>query len=309
VLVPANRTPTALNLSNIYVAENSPSGTTVGTFTTTDPTAGQTHTYSLVAGPFSDDNAKFSIVGNTLKTAVVFDFEKGYRYHIRVRTTNSLGLWVEKVFEIYVTDLNEAPTIAVAPGGTCGTNGGTMNLTVRDHDNFGSYFTVTAGSSNTTLVPTHYITFGGSGENLTVTINGRSTSSGSATITITVTDSLGLTTTRTIKFIKGTTSGQTLTGGTGSNLIVGMGGVDTLTGGGSNDLLCGGSSTDTINGGGGLDTINGGGGNDRLSGGDGNDTLTGGLGRDFFSGGAGTDRATDFRLTEGDTKDSTLEQY
>jgi Ca2+-binding RTX toxin-like protein len=181
-----------------------------------------------------------------------------------------------------------------------------MNLTVGDLESSASLLTLRATSSNTTLVPTGAITFGGSGANRTVDIIGSSLYSGSATITITVSDGQ-LTATRTIQFIKGTSSSQTLTGGTGSNLIVGMGGLDTLNGGTSNDLLCGGSSADTINGGGGNDILYGRSGNDRLSGGDGNDTLVGGLGRDFFSGGAGTDKAIDFSSTEGDTKDSTVE--
>ncbi|MGD0516587.1 MAG: lamin tail domain-containing protein, partial [Thermoguttaceae bacterium] len=52
-----NSPPTDIALSAAVVAENQPSGTAVGTFTTTDPDAGDTFTYTLVAGDGSSDNA------------------------------------------------------------------------------------------------------------------------------------------------------------------------------------------------------------------------------------------------------------
>src|SRR2546423_15030271 len=63
----ANSAPTDISLSNSSIDENQPSGTTVGTFTTTDPDSGDTHTYSLEnsgcgGGPFPD-NSSFSIGG------------------------------------------------------------------------------------------------------------------------------------------------------------------------------------------------------------------------------------------------------
>jgi hypothetical protein len=43
-----NETPTLLSLSNSSVAENSTGGTVIGQLSTTDPDAGDTHTYSLI---------------------------------------------------------------------------------------------------------------------------------------------------------------------------------------------------------------------------------------------------------------------
>lgn len=104
-----NHAPTDLSLSAQSIAENQPAGTTVGTFTTTDPDSGDTHTYTLVGGAGSTDNASFTITGNQLKTAAIFNFEVKSSYSIRVRTTDSGGLFFEKVFTITVTDVNEAP--------------------------------------------------------------------------------------------------------------------------------------------------------------------------------------------------------
>ena len=58
-----NSAPTDIALTPSSVAENQPSGTTVGTLTTTDPDAGNTFTYTLVSGTGSTDNASFTIVG------------------------------------------------------------------------------------------------------------------------------------------------------------------------------------------------------------------------------------------------------
>jgi large repetitive protein len=108
--VAANQAPTDIALSPASVDENEPSGTAVGTFSTTDPDAGDTFTYALVAGTGSADNGSFTIDGDTLKTDEVFDFETKSSYSIRVQSTDSGSLSFEKVFTITVNDVNEAPT-------------------------------------------------------------------------------------------------------------------------------------------------------------------------------------------------------
>lgn len=113
-----NDAPTALALSNSSVAENEPAGTVVGTLTTTDPDAGDTHTYTLVAGDGDTDNASFTIEGSELKTDAVFDFETQSTYSIRVRSTDQGGLSAEQAFAITVSNVNEAPMAAITPNGT-----------------------------------------------------------------------------------------------------------------------------------------------------------------------------------------------
>ena len=106
-----NEAPTALSLSASSVLENKPVGTEVGTLTGSDPDASQTLTYTLVGTATTNpDNAKFAIVGNKLKTAVVFNFETKPSYTIRVQVKDQGGLFFEKVFTINVTNVNEAPT-------------------------------------------------------------------------------------------------------------------------------------------------------------------------------------------------------
>ena len=112
-----NEAPTDLALSVSSLAENQPSGTTVGEFSSTDPDAGNTFSYSLVPGEGDLDNASFTIdASGNLKTAVFVQLtRRRAAYAIRVRTTDEGGLWLEKQFVIGVTDVNEAP-VAVAGG-------------------------------------------------------------------------------------------------------------------------------------------------------------------------------------------------
>jgi len=114
-VTPVNHAPTDLNLSNSSVAENAAVGTVVGTFSTVDPDAGNTYTYTLVSGAGSDDNSLFAVAGQTLQTAAVFNFEVCAVYHIRVRTTDQGGLTYESPFTVTVTNVNEAPIFTSVP--------------------------------------------------------------------------------------------------------------------------------------------------------------------------------------------------
>jgi VCBS repeat-containing protein len=215
---------------------------------------------------------------------------------------------------ITVTAVNDAPTVAVATGGSCGGNdrSGTINLTVGDVD--GGTLTLSATSSNTALVPNGNVVFAGSGATRMLTATTVAGRTGTAILTVTVSDGAATASVK-VTVQAGGNGGETLTGGAGTDLIFGQGGNDTLNGQGGDDLLCGGAGNDTLSGGDGNDTLAGGDGNDILSGGAGddgmsggagNDLLTGGPGADRFSGGAGNDVATDFSAAQGDTTDRTI---
>ena len=97
-----NEAPTALALSNTSVANNAPVNTVVGTLTSTDPDAGDTHAYSLVSGNGDTDNTAFTIVGDELRMAVVTDQTTKPSYSIRVHSTDADGLFTEDIFTITV---------------------------------------------------------------------------------------------------------------------------------------------------------------------------------------------------------------
>ncbi|MDQ3704975.1 MAG: cadherin repeat domain-containing protein [Chloroflexota bacterium] len=150
----ANQAPTNITLSNSSVAENEPAGTTVGTFTTTDPDAGDTHTYGLVPGAGDADNASFQVSGSTLKTAAPLDYDAKPSYSIRVQTNDGKGGIYEKQFTITATNVNEAPTdialsnASVAENQAAGTTVGNLSTTDPDAGNTHTYALV-AGAGDT----------------------------------------------------------------------------------------------------------------------------------------------------------------
>ncbi len=112
----SNHQPTDVSLANASIAENEPTGSVVGAFSTSDPDVGDTHTYALVSGDGGVDNASFTIDGNQLKIAAAFNFETKNSYAIRVRSTDQGGLFFEEAFTITVTDVNEAPVLGSIGG-------------------------------------------------------------------------------------------------------------------------------------------------------------------------------------------------
>ncbi|NMC54009.1 MAG: hypothetical protein GYA48_10285, partial [Chloroflexi bacterium] len=107
-----NEAPTNLALSNASLNENQPVGATVGSFSTSDPDDGDTHTYSLEnpGGACSGaDNSAFTITGASLKTTLSFNYEVKNSYTICVQSTDSGSLSFDRQFTISVSDVNEAP--------------------------------------------------------------------------------------------------------------------------------------------------------------------------------------------------------
>jgi ELWxxDGT repeat protein len=102
---------TTIQLSNTSLPENSPAGTSVGTFSTPVPAYSATLVFQLSPGIGGEDNALFFVDGNQLRVApgVVLDFESRNQFNIRVKATDQTGLAFEKRFVITLTDVNEAP--------------------------------------------------------------------------------------------------------------------------------------------------------------------------------------------------------
>jgi hypothetical protein len=112
--------PTDIGLSNGNVPENQPLGTTVGELSTADARTSNPYSYALVAGDGDADNASFNIAGNVLQTNAEFDFETRSSFSVRVRSTSQVGLSVEKVLSIGVTDVEEIAGIAGPADGVPG---------------------------------------------------------------------------------------------------------------------------------------------------------------------------------------------
>ncbi len=154
-----NEAPTRLVLSPTSIADGAASGTTVGTFTTTDPDASDTFTYTLVTGTGSTDNATFSITGNTLRTAAAINFTSRTSYSVRVRATDAAGLSTEQVFTLTRTGANTAPQAislsanSVAESAATGTTVATLSTTDPDTSDTQTYTLVsgTGDADNTSF--------------------------------------------------------------------------------------------------------------------------------------------------------------
>lgn len=97
-----NKAPADISLTNNSVAESTAPGSSVGTFSTIDPDEGDAFIYTLAAGEGDTGNASFAISGDTLQTVTAFVYGTQNSYSIRVRSTDTGGLYVEKQFTINV---------------------------------------------------------------------------------------------------------------------------------------------------------------------------------------------------------------
>ena len=272
---------------------------------------GDALTYSIVDAP-AHGTLSGTGANRTYTPAANYNGSDSFTFKANDGTVDSNAATVS----ITVNAVNDAPTVTLASGGSCSTSttsvSGTMNLSLADVDSSVGPLTLSATSSNKTLVPVATIKFGGSGANRTVSITPAAKKSGSATIEFF--DSAappGTAPLAKIQVIVGTDRKETIGGTIGADMIFGQNGDDTINAGDGNDLVCGGNAGGVISGGAGDDTLDGGNGNDVLRGdagtdivrgSAGNDTLTGGSEADSFDGGSGTDVATDYNAAEGDAR-------
>ena len=166
-----NETPTDIALSASAINENVAANTTVGTLSTTDPDAGNSFTYTLVAGTGSTDNASFNISGSSLRITLSPDFETKSSYSVRVRTTDQGSLWTEKAFTVTINDLNEAPTDVALSASSINenvvANSTVGSLSSADPDAGNTFtYTLVAGTGSTDNV-----SFNISGSSLRITVS------------------------------------------------------------------------------------------------------------------------------------------
>ena len=189
----SNSIPTDITLTNPTIDENLASGTVIDTFATTDPDGPGTFYYALVSGDGSTDNAVFTLTSaGVLKSKAVYNRELKSVYSIRVRSTDSGGLFLEKKFLIFINDVNEAPTInsAESVSGTVGT-AFTFNVSASDPDTV-----ETISFSIVELLPDGLILTNNG--NLTATISGTPTTPGTYVVSVIATDKGTLTDSKTL---------------------------------------------------------------------------------------------------------------
>ncbi|MCJ2034860.1 beta strand repeat-containing protein [Methylobacterium sp. J-068] len=110
--VPLGGAPTALALSHAEVPENSPGGTLVGTFSATDPDAGDSFTYTLL----DSAGGAFAIQGADLVVAAgaVLDFETNPSLTVTARVSDGGGHTFDRTFTIALSDVDGPPITGTA---------------------------------------------------------------------------------------------------------------------------------------------------------------------------------------------------
>lgn len=100
----ANQKPTNIALSNSSVPQGPTTPKFVGTLSTTDPDAGDTHSYAIVPGTITTFTIGF---GNELQLASA-SLAPG-TYNLVIQSTDTYGGIFTKTFPIQVTKVNQAP--------------------------------------------------------------------------------------------------------------------------------------------------------------------------------------------------------
>jgi len=151
-----NRTPTGIALSPSSVAQGAPNATVVGAFSTTDPDAGDAHTYTLVNDP---SNGGFGLSGANLvvaNTALLTAAQSPYLLSVRSDDNGSPSLSVERFVSVQV--FIPCSTYQLSPVGanvSSASGSGSVQVTAATGcawtatTSGGSFVTVTSGSSGT----------------------------------------------------------------------------------------------------------------------------------------------------------------
>lgn len=101
-----NEAPTDISITGLSVDENA-SGAVIGTLSTADPDAGNTHSYTVSDGRFEVVNGELK-----LKSGVSLDYETESSVQLKVTTTDQGGLGYSEDFTIQVKDLSESTNAA-----------------------------------------------------------------------------------------------------------------------------------------------------------------------------------------------------
>ena len=102
-------TPASIILSNTVVTKDTLRGSLLGSLSTIDPDLGDTFRYSIASGRGDEDNILFEIQGSELVAKANLTYTNKNSYSLRVRSTDSRGLWTEKVFRIQQPNVQAGP--------------------------------------------------------------------------------------------------------------------------------------------------------------------------------------------------------
>ena len=121
-----NEQPTNFSLSSSSISENVPTGTTIGTLSTTDPDAGNTFTYELRDTLETPDNVHFYLDGAVLKSKSIFNYETTNSYVVGIKTTDQGGLYYTGTVPVNITNVIVSVSASATTNVTC--NGGSNGV-------------------------------------------------------------------------------------------------------------------------------------------------------------------------------------
>ena len=187
-----NRAPTAT--ADTYAVDEDQPLTVVqasGVLANDTDADGDTLTASLVTAPPAAQGT-VTLNGNgsfTFTPAADFNGSASFTY----KADDGKGGTANATVTITVRSINDLPTISSIADQTtpAGTTTAALPITVGDIETAAASLTLSAASSNPTLVPVANVVFSGSGANRFVTVTPATGQSGAATITVTVTDGNG----------------------------------------------------------------------------------------------------------------------
>ena len=181
-ITPVNDAPVADNLSVTTLEDTA----VVITLTGSD-VEGSPLTFAVLTGP-----TKGTLSGTTPNLTYTPSANANGADSFTFKVTDGQLDSAPATVSINVTSVNDAPTISKIANQTIARNSSTgpIAFTVGDMDNNPGSLTVSATSSNPTLVPDCNIRSGGSGANRTITVTPTRKKVGVATTTVTVSDGL-----------------------------------------------------------------------------------------------------------------------
>lgn len=103
--------PSSINLSTTQIPNTKTTGSWIADISSPDANVNDPHTFALVAGAGSTDNAKFTVSGHQLRAAQSFAGLTGNTYSIRLRSTDGQGFSIEQSFALSVIALPKGVVI------------------------------------------------------------------------------------------------------------------------------------------------------------------------------------------------------
>ena len=110
-IIDQNDAPSDIILSDIIIDENSPIGTKIGQFTTTDEDVNDEFDYEIIPGNESLDYTFFTIIDDEIFTEKEIDWESQSAYSLEIKSTDRSGAVISKTINLFVRDINEAPVV------------------------------------------------------------------------------------------------------------------------------------------------------------------------------------------------------